>query len=274
MRGNRLISWLLVAFGPTLFACAVADNSFVTTRDSGAHLSTDSGADASIDSTTDVRANPETGGVTADTRPDSRPDTSIADTPLAATDSGGDTLGTPDTPLGCVPVINEVQTAGTTAADEFVEIFNPCGAAIPMVGYKIIYRSHLNVLDASQANDSTTVYAFVAADVLPPLGHFVVGGAAFTGPKNASEPSATGDLAAAAGQVGLRDASGRLLDGVFYGMLPTTGTPAFLEGTPAPSPAKSSSIYRAPDGKDIDDNGVDFSAANPTPTPTAANPTS
>lgn len=288
MRGSRLVPWAVAGFGATLLACAVADNGVGAAGDSGGHPA-DVGADARVadgpvDSTFDVPPTPDT-GVATDTRAESAPDTSTVDTStpdttVTAVDSGADSaptdsgvdLGTPDVPLGCVPVINELQAAGVSAGDEFVEIYNPCGVDLPMAGYKLVYRSHLNVTDSSAAKDSVTVYAFTATDVLPNAGYFVVAGSAFTGPKDATESSTSGDLAAAAGQVGLRDPAGRLLDGVFYGTLPPSGTPAFLEGTPAPSPAAGSSIYRAPDGKDTNDNGVDFSAATPTPTPKAANP--
>lgn len=284
MRRSRWVVGFVVWLGLSA-GCAVADNGLATVHDSGKRGPIDATGDVPTDAAFDVPSGTEAAPPTADSGPDVPvADTASVDSTVAAdsgidtadTGSGLDTLLAADTPTGpptaCVPVINEVQTAGAGATDEFVEIFNPCGVDIAMSGYKIVYRAHTNVYDATAAHDSATVYAFVAADVLPAAGYFVVGGAGFTGPTDALEPS-SGTLASAAGQVGLRDPSGRLIDGVYYGT-GATGTPAFLEGTPAPGPAAGSSIYRAPDGTDTNDNGADFSAANPVPTPKAPNPTS
>jgi len=178
-----------------------------------------------------------------------------------------------DATLDCAPVINEVQTGGTTAADEFVEITNPCAAAIDLAGYRIAYRSRSNVASVTAA-DFSVVYTFGASTPLAPGAWFVVAGVDFAGAKDALESSggSKGMLSSIGGQIGLRDPSGALLDGVFYGSLPTTGKPAFLEGTPANAPSSGSSIYRHPDGTDSDDNGADFSDVVPTPTPDAQNP--
>jgi len=76
--------------------------------------------------------------------------------------------------------------------------------------------------------------------------------------------------AATAGGLGLRDASGTLVDSVGYG----TATNAFVEGSAAPAPpaaaAPGKSAGRKPDGHDTDDNAADFSVLT-SPTPGASN---
>lgn len=178
-----------------------------------------------------------------------------------------------DAALDCAPVINEVQTFGTTAADEFVEIANPCPDAIDLFGWRIAYRSRSNVAPVT-TSDFSTVYAFTTSTPLEAGKWFVVGGIDFVGPKDAIESSASskGMLASTGGQIALRDPSGAIVDGVFYGALPATGKPAFLEGGPTNAPERGASIYRHPDGADTNDNATDFSDAIKTPTPDAPNP--
>jgi hypothetical protein len=81
-----------------------------------------------------------------------------------------------------------------------------------------------------------------------------------------SRPAPPRPRPAGAGGIGLRDASGRLVDSVGYG----TATNAFVEAHAAPAPPTTavpgSSDIRLPDGADTDDNGVDFTVtATPTP---------
>jgi hypothetical protein len=73
-------------------------------------------------------------------------------------------------------------------------------------------------------------------------------------------------MAGTGGGVGVRDATGTLLDSVAYG----TATNAFVEGTVAAAPAAGESIERSPDGHDTNTNAADFGIAA-TPTPKASN---
>src|SRR3954447_16090473 len=55
-------------------------------------------------------------------------------------------FGSLSAPTACAPRINEVMTGayGQPTA-EFVEVFNPCAAAVDLSGWKIVYRAANNV---------------------------------------------------------------------------------------------------------------------------------
>ena len=153
----------------------------------------------------------------------------------------------------CAVKINEVQTAGTTASDEFVEILNPCGATVTLTNWKLVYR-------AANAMSDFTLGIFPKI-TLAPKGHMLLGGNGYTG-NNADLIYSGGSIATPGGGVGLRDPVDTLIDSVGYG----TATNAFVRGMPAPAPAAKQSIERLPDGKDTGNNSVDFKITS-TPTP-------
>ncbi len=160
----------------------------------------------------------------------------------------------------CAPVINEVQTAGASAGDEFVEIHNPCIGSIDLTGWKLVYRSASN----SGGSDSTllSLTQNIAAG-----GYLLLGGVSFSGTADAQFGRGVG-LAAGGGAVGLRNPAGDLVDSVSYGTL--TAPNDLTEGAPASAPPASQSIARKPNGTDTDHNNSDFVIAA-TPTPKAAN---
>ncbi len=160
----------------------------------------------------------------------------------------------------CAPVINEVQTAGASAGDEFVEIHNPCGGSVDLTGWKLVYRSASN----SSGSDSTllSLTQSIAAG-----GYLLLGGVSFSGTADAQFGRGVG-LAAGGGAVGLRSPAGDLVDSVSYGTL--TAPNDLTEGAPASAPPASQSIARKPNGTDTDHNNSDFVIAA-TPTPKAAN---
>ena len=125
-------------------------------------------------------------------------------------------------------------------------------------GYKLAYRSGAGTSDITLATipDGTA---------LAPGAFYLFGGSGYAGEKPHSQTFAQA-LAASAGGIGLRDATGKLVDSVGYG----TATNAFVEAHPAPAPGATavpgSSDIRLPDGADTGDNGVDFTVtAAPTP---------
>jgi hypothetical protein len=136
--------------------------------------------------------------------------------------------------------VNEVQTGtNSSAADEFVELVNTGTAAVDISGWKVVYRSATGTTDTTLATapDSTA---------LAPGAFYLVAGAAYSGSSPAEQTFSSG-LAAAGGAVGLRDATGALLDSAGWG----TASNALVEGSPAPAPpataAPGSSIVRLPD---------------------------
>jgi hypothetical protein len=159
--------------------------------------------------------------------------------------------------------INEFMT-GTSgvASDEFVELVNAGTGAADVGDWKIVYRS------ASGTTD-TTLATIPTGTTIAAGGFYLAGGSAYGGVALPDQSFFTG-LAATGGGLGVRDASGTLVDSVGYG----TATNAFVETNAAPVPpivaSPGQSDARLPDGHDTDDNASDFSVVG-FPTPRASN---
>jgi hypothetical protein len=159
--------------------------------------------------------------------------------------------------------VNEIQT-GTSggAADEFVELVNTGTAGADVGGSKVVYRSAAGTSDV-------TLATLPAGTTIAAGGFLLLGGSTYAG-SHAADVSFTAALAATGGSVGIRDSTGTLLDGAGWG----TATNALVEGTAASAPpataAPGSSIVRKPDGRDTNENSVDFSVAS-TATPGTTN---
>jgi hypothetical protein len=167
--------------------------------------------------------------------------------------------GTPSTAVR----VNEVQTGtSSSAADEFVELANPSTLAVDVSGWKVVYRSAAGTTD-------TTLATIPDATSLAPGAFYLIAGAAYAGVSQPAQTFSTG-LAAGGGGVGIRDGAGALVDSAGWG----TASNALVEGSPAPAPpasaAPGTSIARIPDGRDTDDNAVDFVVSS-TATPGSAN---
>jgi hypothetical protein len=121
-------------------------------------------------------------------------------------------------------VINEVQTAGGSAADEFVELYNGCDAAVDLSGARVVYRA------GSATSDSAILVTL--AESIPAGGHYLLGSTVFAGAARARFASGIG---AARGGIGLRDAAGTLIDAVAWG----TVSNGFAEGTSAAARASA-----------------------------------
>jgi hypothetical protein len=155
--------------------------------------------------------------------------------------------------------VNEVVTGtSTSAADEFVEIFNAGSSPLSIGGWKLVYRSAAGTSDVSLATipDGTTI---------APGAFYLFGGSAYSGTVAADQSFST-SLAGTGGGVGVRDGSGALVDSVGYG----TATNALVEGTAVAAPPAGSAAARIPDGTDTNNNAADFTVTA-TPTPKASN---
>ena len=149
-------------------------------------------------------------------------------------------------------VISEVMTGGASASDEFVELYNPDTAALPLDGLELIY------VTASGAT-ITRKATWGAGTVLGAAAHVLVANEAgvFAGVADATY---AGGLAAAGGSLALRTMGGlTAIDAVGWG----TSASTWVETTPAPAPAAGSSLERLPggelgSGQDTDNNPVDF----------------
>ena len=140
----------------------------------------------------------------------------------------------------------------TQATDEFVELYNPSACAADLGNWVLKYES-------SAGGTGAAGHTFMAGDSIPSMGYLVL--------TPASNNWTTG-MAAASGQVGLLDGTGKLVDGVAYGTV-TGGD--YREKTAATGPASGGSIGRSPNGADSDNNKTDFKTY-PAPSPGAANP--
>lgn len=160
---------------------------------------------------------------------------------------GGDDAG----PCDGKVVINELMTAGTTAFDEFIELYNPNSCAVPLGGWKLGYR-------AASGNAAPPIHTFAAGSSIAAKSFLVIGRPEFAGKKDVTTTSST-SMAADSGQIGLEDEKGKIIDAVGYG----TATGAYVEKAAAPSPASGGSISRKTDGVDTDDNSADFAKTTP-----------
>jgi hypothetical protein len=163
---------------------------------------------------------------------------------------------------GCHPVVNELQAGGVTASDEWVELFNPCSASIDVNGWELDYRSAGNNSGAADTLILGLTQKIAAG------GYLLLVGPDYSGRANADGGWSSGHLSGSGGAVGLRDASGALVDSVAYKAL--TAANDFTEGSPAPNPPAGSSIQRLPNGADSNNNYKDFHVTS-SPTPGAAN---
>lgn len=165
-------------------------------------------------------------------------------------------------------VISELTTGGASASDEFIEIYNPTGDALPLEGLELIYAS------ASGATVTRKAIWESNAPELQPGAHLLIANESGTYATIADGLYA-GGLAAAGGSVALRiQGAATAIDAVGWG----TAASSWLEGEPAPAPASGASLERKPggatgSGQDTDDNAVDF-AERSTPDPqNGASPT-
>jgi hypothetical protein len=148
----------------------------------------------------------------------------------------------------------QVQSTGNPA-DEFIELYNSCSAAVVLAGYQVVYRA--------AAGTSDIVLITFTTQTIPGKSFFVLAGTGYLG-SNADAQfngGGTGQLAAAGGGLQLRSATSTVLDSLGYG----TATNAFIEGTVADVPTAVASIGRVPDGHDTNDNHNDFALLSPTP---------
>ncbi len=186
----------------------------------------------------------------------------LAQTPVVPPDLTAPPVFDLSSSSGCTGhlVINEVKVAGTSSVDdEFIEIFNPCATSVSLANWTL---AHL-AATGTTPNVIATLTGSISGN-----GYYLVAETQCACSTIADLTYTTGTLAAAGGGIGLRNASGTVIDAVGYG----TGTAnAYVEGAPAAAPAAGSSIARHPNGHDTDHNDADFTV-DTTPTPRAANP--
>jgi len=158
----------------------------------------------------------------------------------------------------CTVKINEVQTGGATALDEFVELYNTCpDLAVDLTGYTLVYRSGAGTTDFVRVS-------FTGGGFLAGKPYFVCANSGYAG---AADARYADGLADSGGGLALRDPRGAVVDSVGWG----DASNAFVEETAATAPPAGQSISRVPDGHDTDDNAADFVVRAPATTPGAPN---
>ncbi len=175
--------------------------------------------------------------------------------------------------LGCTPVINEVQPGQKGAAtNEFIELYNPCGASVDTTNWAVYYHS---------TTGSSDIQLVKLTKAMPSLGFVVLGykdssGSGFTGTADYTYKAVS--IASGSGGIRLTQASsgtgpGTTVDSMSYGTQSASSQNPYTSGSPAPyagdaTPAKS--VARKMDGVSTQNNSADF-AETSTPTPGAAN---
>ena len=151
---------------------------------------------------------------------------------------------------GCHPVINEVSTGSVTSSkDEYLELYNPCTATFDLTFDALVFRTAvLGSVDQPLVTLSGS---------LAPGQYLLFANSGYTGTKNGSF---TYDLPPLGGGIALRTAS-VVIDSLGYG----AGINTYVEGVGAVASLLGASVARTPNGKDTDNNVVDFAAANRTP---------
>jgi hypothetical protein len=150
-------------------------------------------------------------------------------------------------------VVSEVMTGGASASDEFIELYNPSSAELPLEGLEVVYVTASGATVTRKASWST------GAPGVPPGAHVLIANDAGVFAGLADVAYANG-LAATGGSVGLRVVgAATAIDAVGWG----SAASSWLETQPAPAPAAGSSLERLPGGsagssQDTDDNLVDF----------------
>lgn len=158
-------------------------------------------------------------------------------------------------------LVSEVMAGGTSASDEFIELYNPSSMMLPLEGLEAVYAT------ASGATVTRKASWPAGAAGVPPGAHLLIANEAGIFAGLADVTYASG-LAATGGSVALRVIGAvTAIDAVGWG----NATSSWLEARPAPAPVAGSSLERLPggslgSGQDTNDNLVDF-VIQPVPDP-------
>ncbi|MDQ3491722.1 MAG: lamin tail domain-containing protein [Chloroflexota bacterium] len=147
-------------------------------------------------------------------------------------------------------LVGEVVTGGTSASDEWVEIYNAGAGALDLADLELVYVT-------ATGGTVSRKQVWQASLILEPGRHLLVanGDGAHAG---LADGTYTGGLSAVGGTMALRRLDGQFLDSLSWG----TAASSWVEGMPGPAPAAGSSLERLPGGSlgngwDTDDNSVD-----------------
>jgi hypothetical protein len=159
---------------------------------------------------------------------------------------------------GCAPatraVIAEVfyDALGDDTGHEFVELFDPHDAPVPLAGLR------LEAGDGAAPGRWTLRWTGASGDTIRPHARFVIGGTLVI-----PAPDAIANLDLQNGPDAVRIVwPDGAIEVVGYGAL---SAPEYFCGAPAPDVESGRSLTRFPDAADLGSNALDFRAASPTP---------
>jgi hypothetical protein len=209
-----------------------------TEADTAAEAAADSATDAIVEASVDAAA-------------DVVPEADAA--PLDARGDGGP----------CGVTINEVMTRGATADDEFVELYNACGAPFT-------FPDDTTLSIPTNGGFGQTNVVALGGRTIAPFGFLLFVGNGYTGAAKADGLLADGSdqLSSAGGGVAIFHGVVRY-DAVGWGAL--TRVEFHEGGALVAGPASGTSLARRPDGFDTNVNVADFAVDRP-PSPGASNP--
>src|SRR5690349_24230889 len=133
-------------------------------------------------------------------------------------------------------VVSEVQTGGSSASDEFVEIANQGAGPVDLIGLEVVYATSTGSTVTRKATWSVSTVLAPGRRILlvNSVGSYVAMG----------DATYTGGFAATGGAIALRVVGGSVIDAVGWG----DATNAFVEGSPVAAPPASASVERRPGG--------------------------
>jgi lamin tail-like protein len=165
-------------------------------------------------------------------------------------------------------VVSEVMTGGSSASDEFIELYNPGSQALPLEGLEVIYVTASGgtiTRKASWASGSPGVAAGAHVLIANVAGAFAA----------VADVTYTNGLAATGGSVAIRIIGASAgVDAAGWGNAAST----WMESLPAVAPVAGHSIERLPggsqgSGQDTDQNSLDFiESATPDPQNSLSSP--
>lgn len=158
-------------------------------------------------------------------------------------------------------IISQIQTIGTTATDEFVEIYNPTGSQIDLTGYRLSKKTATGTLSNLVASMS---------GVINPNSYLLLGHTNYVGSVAKDKTYSTSSITDNNVVILYSDAGVNVIDKVGF------GTPFESETSPfTTNPTAGQSIRRI-NNIDTDNNSVDFellqtalprNSNNPSPSP-------
>jgi len=181
---------------------------------------------------------------------------SILPTALGVQDVGSSVPAAFDEPAEAVVghlVVSEVATGGTSASDEFVELYNPASISLPTEGLELIY------VTASGATITRKALWTAGSPEVAPGAHVLIANEAGLYAALADLTYANG-LAATGGSIALRvTGASTAIDAVGWG----TAASSWMEGSPVAAAPAGHSIERLPGGaagstQDTEQNSLDF----------------